>query len=257
MDHLKELNFRLGGKIRDQNLSNWNYGRTSFRELVLKDYKGYKVAVSDFTDMFELSVKVESDFFFSINLPNKLWGHNKPSSVKNIPYKIYFPDGKYRPQANGDTDFQGFWHPFIDKIKTLELNKNEGVFFYQNVIELFLNAERNLIPILDDLIHLINSNHSLFESRQKEKIFKKNIPQDLRFLVPFLKKWSISDDNEREQLMEETSEKQKKKLVKTVWPYLVQINDFLDSFGDEPLSHEAILFGNLAELVSELQIDNA
>ena len=55
--------------------------------------------------------------------------------------------------------------------------------------------------------------------------------------------------------MEETSEKQKKKLVKTVWPYMVGINEFLDSFGDEPLSHEAILLGNLAELISELQVD--
>ncbi|HEY8784220.1 MAG TPA: hypothetical protein VIM16_21510 [Mucilaginibacter sp.] len=55
--------------------------------------------------------------------------------------------------------------------------------------------------------------------------------------------------------MEETSEKQKKKLIKTVYPYMIEINEFLDSLGDEPLGHEAILLGNLAELVSELQID--
>ena len=65
---------------------------------------------------------------------------------------------------------------------------------------------------------------------------------------------NIQDDCEREQLMEETSQKQKVKLLNTVNPLMNTINQFLDSFGDEPLSHEAILLGNLAELISELQI---
>ena len=54
--------------------------------------------------------------------------------------------------------------------------------------------------------------------------------------------------------MEETTEKQKKKIVNKVYPYMTEINEFLNSFGDNPLSHEAILIGNLAELVSEIQI---
>ncbi len=89
MDHPKELATRIGGKIRTQNLYNWNYDRTSLRELVL-NYKGYNLAVSDFGDQFELAIKVESDFSFAVNLPDKIFCYNTPSSIDNFPYKVYY-----------------------------------------------------------------------------------------------------------------------------------------------------------------------
>jgi hypothetical protein len=100
----------------------------------------------------------------------------------------------------------------------------------------------------------MKTNDSLFTKNTQQKIYKKNIPDNLKSLFPLLKKWSVSDDDLREQLVEETSERQKKKLINTVYPFINEINEFLDSFKDEPLSEEAILIGNLAELVSELKI---
>jgi hypothetical protein len=101
---------------------------------------------------------------------------------------------------------------------------------------------------------LVSENAEVFYQEIKERIYTKNIPEKLRPLIPLLKKWSVGDDSDRGLLIEEASEKQKNKLVKSVEPYLNEINEFLDSFKDEPLSHEAILMGNLAELVSELTI---
>ena len=48
------------------------------------------------------------------------------------------------------------------------------------------------------------------------------------------------------------SEKEKQKLIKAVRPFFNEINAYLDSFKDGPLSEEAMSMGNLAELVSEL-----
>jgi hypothetical protein len=48
------------------------------------------------------------------------------------------------------------------------------------------------------------------------------------------------------------SVKKKNELVHIVSPLLNDINNYLSSFEDRPLSEEAILIGNLAELVTEL-----
>jgi len=105
---------------------------------------------------------------------------------------------------------------------------------------------------IDTLVDLVNKYDTLFQKEVKIKIFRKNIPENLHPLIPLIKKWSVSDDSDREQLVDEATEKEKKRLVKTVAPYMPEINKFLDSFEDGVLSDEAILFGNLAELVSEL-----
>jgi hypothetical protein len=254
MDYLKELSIQLGGNICTQNLSDWNLNGTSLRVLIVKDYKGYKIEINDFGELYQMGIRVDSDFSFSINIPDKIFNYNKPATISNFPYKVYFSDDDNDPVSSETCDFQGFWNPFINKLKELTLSDNEGVFYYCNIVYLALSSSRDLIPILDYTINLIDSNPLIFPNHIRERIFKKNIPENLRPLIPLLKKWSIPDDSEREQLMEETSEKQKKKIVKTVWPYMVEINKFLDSFGDEALSHEAMLLGNLAELVSELQI---
>ena len=255
MDYLKELSNELGGTIRSQNCSNWNLNGTSYRALIVKGYKGYKIEINDFGKIYEMCINVESDFAFSINIPDKLFGFVTAARIVDFPYNVYFSDDDdISPSEN--VDFKVFMNPFLSKIKELLLAEDEGVFYYQNWINIVLNPSRNLIAILDYTIDLIGNNSLIFSKNNKERIYKKNIPENLRPLVPLLKKWSIPDDSEREQLMEETSEKQERNLVKKVNPYMPKINAFLDSFGDEALSHEAILLGNLAELISELQIIN-
>jgi hypothetical protein len=261
MDYLKELSIKLGGKIYTQNLHDINFNEPSYREVIAKDYKGYKIEIDEYGNLFSITLNITSDFTISINNPDMLSAIDNLRTEEQTPYNLYIWKESYSEFIKGHNfnpflsdDFKIFWKQFIYTINNLRLLEDETIGIREYCICLTLHSDRNIIEILNNVIDVIENNCNIFRKDTKERIFKKNIPENLKPLIPLLKKWSIPDDSEREQLMEETSEKQKKKIVKTVGPYMVEINKFLDSFGDDALSHEAILLGNLAELVSELQI---
>jgi len=115
-----------------------------------------------------------------------------------------------------------------------------------------LSYDKEVKLILDNIITLIEEYPLLFYKPVTIKIYLKNIPVNLKPLIPLLKKWSVPDDSKREFLLESINEKQKKRLIKTVQLYMTEINDFLDSFKGNHLSYEATLLGNLAEFISEI-----
>jgi hypothetical protein len=94
-----------------------------------------------------------------------------------------------------------------------------------------------------------DSNQQLAESLSTE-----NVPPILRVLIPYAKKYSIADDLLRVQFGNGLSNKEKRELTNIVSPLFPDINNFLDSFGEDPLSDEAIVIGNLAEFVCELSL---
>jgi hypothetical protein len=249
MDYLKKLLTHTGGKIKRQEVMNANFKERSFRRLLIKNYKDYKIQVDDYAEVYLLGLNINSDLAFSINNPEKIFLYNKTINLVNAPYKVYASDVDYNPLKNEFV--RAFWESFSDKIKTLQLSENESIFFYNNYISFALNPTRNLIQILDDMIDLVSSHVRVFT--KTNIISSKNLPDNLRLLLPLMKKWGITDDVEREQLIEKTGEKQKKKLISAVDPLMKEINEFLDSFKEQPLSEEAMLLGNLAELVSELK----
>ncbi len=95
----------------------------------------------------------------------------------------------------------------------------------------------------------------IYDAYLKQDISAENIPPRLRVLQPLLYQWCIGDDAIRADVMDQVDKKVKHQLIDAVSPYLMDINDFLDSFGDEAMTNEAILLSNLAELVCELKID--
>jgi len=251
MDYLKELSVELGGKISSNNCYHWNIDLTSLRKLVIKDYGGHRFAIEEYgPSMFMVKCFIEADFSFSINNPDKLFNYDKPVDLTDYPYKLYIDeenDGSFLKEK-----FGGLIDRFVRELQHFELSANESVFIYQNGIRVALSSTRNIVTAVDILVGLVNKYDTLFKKDVKTKIFRKNIPANLHPLIPLIKKWSVSDDRDREQLVDEATENGKKRLVKTVAPYMPEINKFLDSFKDGVLSDEAILFGNLAELVSEL-----
>ena len=176
----------------------------------------------------------------------------EPLDVAGFPYKVYISSNGGNPFLSAT--FQNFWKVFSEKIRNIQLAQDESVFFLRNVLEFALHSSRNLVPIIDDMLLMINNHNGIFKTNDRQRIFAKNIPNNLLPLLPLLKKWAVANDAERGQLIENASELQKKRLIKTVDPYFTQINEFLESFGDHPLSYEATLIGNLAELVSELKL---
>ncbi|MGZ3777872.1 MAG: hypothetical protein ACXVI9_09880 [Mucilaginibacter sp.] len=207
MDYLKDLSIKFGGRTIKQVILDANNGRAE-RRLEIKNYKGFKVVVIDYENILKIEVKVECDFSFSINNPDKICVYKTPFSVKNFPYKLYFSNKVNDPfQTEG---FQEFWDIFSLNILNLNLYENESIFIYGNAICFALRVNRNISSDMDFIIDLVSDNKIFKKEIGKRKIIVENIPEGLKPLIPLLKKWSLSDDSEREQLVEKTTKGKRK-----------------------------------------------
>lgn len=254
MDKLKELSARLGGKIKSINNFNVNLGETSFKKIIIKDYRQYKIEIDEYKDAVLLGVKVDSHLALSVNKPDRIFSYNIPKHLPGMPYKIFVSDEKYNFEQNEYV--KEFWSSFSNLLRRISLSETESIFLYNNYVFFFLAAERDIVSELDGIIDLINANNNIFKRQSIRSISSKGVPESLKPLIPLLKKYSISDDAEREQLIMEMKQKEKVKLINSVQPFFEEINAYLDSFKENPLSEEAILIGDLAQLVSELKIRN-
>jgi hypothetical protein len=250
MDYLKELSLQLDGRIKSQELLNINLNESSFRRLIVKDYKQLKIQIDEYRTLYSIGIKVNSILTLSINKPDRIFLFNTPKALPGLPYKIYV-SSDYNLSPN--EHFKRFWNFIIELLQKLKLSGNESIFIYRNYIFFVLNPNRDLSSILDDIIALIKANDKIFKKDFPKKISVKGIPNNLKPLLPFLK-FSVSDDVEREQLIDEMEVGQKKKLVNAVDPFMHEINQYLSSFRDQPLDEVAILIQDLAELVSELKM---
>lgn len=261
MDFLEQLSIQLKGKIKTQEHFNSNFKGTSYRAIKVENYRNYKIHIDEFGSLFLIQIKTESEFTLSINQPDKLSSIDRLIEVKNCPYRCYIFTESYSDFIKGhkynpfiSPDFQLFWNTFIDLVKKWNLSEDEAVAIRANGLFLIQRNNRSIIPKLTDAVELINNSKNIFKQSLKKSIFAKKVPESLKNLLPLTRKWSISDDSEREELVEKADDKEKQELIKLVAPLLNQIDEFLESFKDQPLPEEAILLGNLAELVSELKI---
>lgn len=119
MDYLKALSQELKGKIETHNLSNCNFSKNSTRKAVVKDYKGYKVKINDFDDLFEIAIKIESDFLVSINKPERILSCKHLVDSGEFPYKAYTREGEGNPIKN--EYYRNFWTAFGLELKLLKL----------------------------------------------------------------------------------------------------------------------------------------
>ena len=253
MDYLINLSANLGGKIKSQDILDINFKEIAHRISIIKDYKGIKLEIIDHGILYAIGIKIESDFFFSINNPEKVLSIKYPISVSDFDFKIYIKNEINNPFLSDK--FQKFWKIFKNEIIKLDLSPEESIFIYKDQIVLVLKPERDLSNIINNIVNIINAQSEVFRKPGIKKITSKNVPVDLKPLLPLLKRWAFSDDLKRQELIDNTSKAQKRKLISTVEPYFNKINSFLDSFEDRPLTYEATLIGNLAELVSELDFN--
>jgi hypothetical protein len=86
---------------------------------------------------------------------------------------------------------------------------------------------------------------------ETESLSLESLPPEFHQLIPLMKRWAVSDDVERHELLARASPQRVKDLVRTVTPYFGAINRYLDSFGDTPLPEHACMLGALAECATE------
>jgi hypothetical protein len=251
MDKLKELSDKLKGKIKVQRQFDVNFKHPSSRHLSVRNYRGYGIKVDDHLDIFTVGVKVNSELAFSINSPNILFSYKLPVQLDSSPCILYVRD-ETNSILNNDSDLKSFLNSLFLFLKKLHLSKTESGFFYRNYILFAFDVQRDLITVINDIIDFINENQRLFAQDSQKLKSSSTFPGNLKPLLPYTKKYAISDDVEREQLIEAMSKSEKSALIRVVKPLFNDINIFLNSFKDEPLSEEAVAIGELAELVGEL-----
>lgn len=251
MDSLNELSVKLKGKIKTQHLINANIG-VSTRRLVIKKYRQFHVEINEYADRYAISLNVFSVLHFSVNKPNIIFGCSQPNKLKNFPYTVYTQEHKHVSTQN--KTFQKFWDLFSILLIDFQLEASECVFFYSNKVIFALDLKRDMAKSLDKIIDLLIENNTIFKKKEPRlKIDPSKIPDNLKVVLPFLKEYSVSDDSERDELVENMSNDQKTALKETIFPVMPEIESYLDSFESKPFTHEASLILSLAELVAELR----
>ena len=249
MDYLKKLAVELKGNIKRQSHIDANIG-ISTRQLLIKDYRKFRIELDEYPTIYSINIKTYSGLGFSINRPDKIFLFTQPNKIDGFPLIVYTERGHFDPQNEA---FPKFWQSFSAVLNDFKLTVSEGVFFYSNIVIFALDAERDLAKSLDKIIDFVIENNSVFRKEPKKRINVKNIPENLKPLLPLLKKYSVSDDSERDELVDQMSNSSKTALIDAVDPLMPEIEAYLDSLGHKVFTHEASLISDLAELVAELR----
>lgn len=240
---IEKLMKELGLTKHSTNLFHPNIGETSKRYFKLKSSTENNFKLFVFRSKILIDFPVDTSLLFSVNLPDLICWANKP--LDRWEGGIAFTD-----RSKDDVVTDGI-KAIETEILELKLGDGEGLFVYGNAIQLVVDGTRPLRPEIQ-IMQRISSKISHMYSVEKKPVDVSKIGTEFNDLIPLLSEWAISDDLERQQKIEEASKSELGNLVKTVAPKMNLINNYLNSFGEDPLPHEATLIGNLAELVSQI-----
>jgi hypothetical protein len=137
-------------------------------------------------------------------------------------------------------------------LEDLRLKETESLHLYRDAINFFLQSSS-----VSDIMSAIEVTCGLAEelpAGNEEKIDLTVLPPEFKILIPLIRKWGVTDDLERTELLEKASRKVLERLVESVVPHLSSINKYLDSFGEVPPSEAAVALGAVAECAVEAQL---
>lgn len=238
-------NFRV--KCRTISRFDPNFAGNATKEYQL-EYEGNTYRVCGFEKVIIVEVGIDSSVAFAVNIPDKVCLLNQPSG--KVSDKTLYT-GDYNTEKSHECA-----HLISPLIQRLYLDSGEGVIICKNGIQLAINSPGKIvgsIHILEDMKRTVETN---YPAEEVQKIDVSQIPDELRSLIPFIEKWAISDDDERIVKIESSSARELDQLTKAVTLKIAQINNYLDSFGDCPLTYEALQIGRLAELAEEISLNN-
>ena len=141
---------------------------------------------------------------------------------------------------------------FQQTVKALRLSTKESLHIGYGWASLYLQRFvcDDVLQTLDTLYQLL----AMLPFKEETPINFEGLPEQFKILIPLMKQWSISDDNDRSEKLGKVSSKTLSRLVQVVTPNFDKINQYLDSFEKRPLSESAILLGSLAECAVEAQL---
>ncbi len=237
--------FRL--KSQKVNLFSPNLNDKSIRLFKLKDDQNNRFKILVFTSSLTLEIPLTTSLNFSINIPDKVCLADKILKEINGIGKIYTNNSKNNQIINCIELLK-------DALKTLDLDSNEGLTVYRNSLQLTLKQNRKLlseIEICKKIKTIIELNFPDIVNRTEYY----DLPDDLKQILLKFENFAITDDFERNELIEGLTTIQRKDLIKVIGSKLEAIDLFLNTFGDNPLTEGAIGLQCLAELTTQLTND--
>lgn len=230
---------------QEVNLFDPNINDKSTRLFKFKDNKDNKFKIWVFTNRIKIETPLNTTLLFSINIPDKVCLANKHLEDISEIGKIYTNNSKNGQILKCITIL-------IGELKSMNFDKSEGLTVYGNSIHLTLKYERQILPEIE-VLKKIRSQIELNFPDEANVIDYLDLPIDLRQTLIQFGFLAISDDFERNEKIQSLTKKQRTNYIVALEPKLENINSFLDTFRDKPLTDGAIRLQRLAELLIELK----
>ncbi len=234
----------FGPKSQEVNLFDPNLNAKSTRLFKFKDDQENRFKVWFFSNSLKVEMPLTTSLLFSINVPDKICFADKYLMEIDGIGKIYTDNSKNDQILNCIELLK-------DRLKTLDFDNNEGLTVYRNSLQLTLRHNRQLLFEID----VCKKFKTIIELNFPDKAAGtdySDLPNDLRQILLRFKNLAVTNDFERDELIEGLSKKQRKDVIKVIEPKFEEIKLFLDTFSDKRLPEGAIGLQCLAELTIEL-----
>jgi hypothetical protein len=244
---LKDIAKQSGKTVRSLTLFDPKVSKSPFRYQLSIDCKGRKVRLHANSSF--IAGQVYGNFAigaFSINRRN-VGDSEVPmriSSFQSLPVFAHKSSGQLEELLKSVALRQ--------VLDDLQLQEMESLHLYSDAIVFYL--QRGSVPEITSAIEATCSLAERLPAGNEDEIDLDVLPPEFKVLVPLIRKWGVTDDLERSELIEKASRKTLERLVKIVMPHLSSISAYLHSFGKEPLSEAAIALGALGECTVEAQL---
>jgi hypothetical protein len=159
-------------------------------------------------------------------------------------FPVFTPDGLISPEQravlNG-TELDSL-------LGRIALSEGERVLFSNGDISFYLKVPESerVRDVIDRTIDLADATETV-----ETRIDLSSLPEYFHPIVPLIEKWAVSDDGDRDDLLDTTSKKVLRQLVEEVDPYIQKIDAYLDGLKDASQTEAAAALGCLAEVVIE------
>lgn len=211
---------------------------------------GFKVRLYASDEFLEVQELFHSDLDrISINKPNRVHFLRLAGqlSLPSRDYDLFTENGALTARQQvliKDTDFQAF-------IQDISLSQEESVHLSAGDVKIYLRQRS-----VESALGVIGSSLNFVKkiASKKLEIDFSELPPQFKPIIPLISTWGKTDDSHREELRENANRKELQAVVAEVRPYFPAINEYLDSFRDQPMPEVATLLGALAEFAAETEL---
>jgi len=188
---------------------------------------------------------------FSLNHPDRWSRGATPIDTVGTTTVLAYPRSR-------DRDALSHWlHDSYHRalLGALGLQHEECVHFYQNGLDASVLPDSAVPELVMRLEALVGALPSAADEGTLEGIAQ--MPSRLQELAPLFADWAISDDEERGRKIGHASLRRLRKVRDAVEPLLPEIDEYLRSFGKQPLTPAAMQLGDLAQAIAEIRAREA